>query len=312
MVAYTVRRLFVTLVIVVGALTLLFLLMYLLPGDPAKVMLGPRASDQLIEKMRHKLGLDQPMYITLPKYLFNVLQGDLGTDPLTHKPVSFLVLRALPYTTILAFGSLTFATLLGIPLGGYSASNRNTLLDRIIASISIIAITVPPFLAGIFLLLLAIQVPWLPVAGGGELGNFLDVAKHSLLPCVALGLGWVGYIARLTRSTMLEILDKDYIRTIKAQGAASTVVTYKYALRNALGPVIAMLGVGIGKLLGGAVLVEIVFNRPGLGRLVYNGILTRNYPIVQGGLLFAVFLYAVANLLADLSHSLLDPRIRLS
>lgn len=312
MLSYTIRRLVATLVIVVGAITFLFVVIYMLPGDPARVMLGPRASPQLIEKMRHKMGLDQPFYVTLSKYLLNVFQGELGTDPLTYRPVSELVLQVIPYTIILAFSSLTLAAILGIPLGCYAASHRNSILDRLTAAGSIVAITIPPFLAAIFLLLIAIRVPGLPVSGGGEPGNIFDQARHLFLPSIALALGWIGYIGRLVRTTMLEVLDEDYVKTIRACGANDLKVIYKYALRNALIPVIAVLGVGIGKLLGGAVLVEIVFSRPGLGRLIYSAILTRNYPLVQGGVLFAVFMYAIANLLADLSYSSLDPRIRLT
>lgn len=311
MLTFLVRRTFTTLLIVVGAMALFFFITRLIPGDPATVMLGPRATPGLIEEFRRHMMLDEPVHIQLGQFLYNALRGDLGTDVLRRVPVRMLVLHDLPYTVVLAISGLALASLIGIPLGVYSAGSRNSLLDRITGFLSVAMITTPPFVAGLLLLLVfSIYLRWFPVSGVGPRGDLLRQAYHLVLPAVALALSWIGYIARITRSSVLEELNKDYVRTARSKGTSASRILYQHVLRNALIPTIAVLGVGFGKLLGGTVLIEIVFNRPGLGYLILNAIQSRNYPVVQGGLIFAVFLYALANLLADLSYGLIDPRIR--
>jgi peptide/nickel transport system permease protein len=310
MIVFILRRLLTTLATVVGAMTLLFLIIRLIPGDPARVMLGPRASPGLIATMRERMMLDEPFYIQLGAFLANTLRGDLGRDVLNELPVTGLVLQALPYTVILALLSILLASVIGIPLGTYAAGYRNSLVDRITAFVSVSFITIPPFVAGLLLLLVfSVQLRWFPVSGGGDQGDLADQARHLVLPVTALALSWIGYIARLVRSSVLEEMTKDHVRTAHSKGLRPDRVLYKHVLRGALIPTIAVLGVGFGNLLGGAVLIEIIFNRPGLGYLILNAIESRNYPIVQGGLLVAVFLYALANLLADLSYGIVDPRI---
>ena len=311
MIVYTLRRLLTAAGTVIGAVTLLFVIIRLIPGDPAVVMLGPRASEGMIASMRARMMLDEPVHVQLLAFLSNVLRGDLGRDVLNELPVMGMVLDVLPYTIVLAFGSIVLAVLIGVPLGAFAAAYRNSWLDRVTAFVSVAFITVPPFVAGLLLLLLfAVQLRWLPVSGGGTPGDLASQARHLILPVLALALTWVGYIARLIRSSVLEEITKDHVRTARSKGLAPGRVLFKHVLRGALIPTIAVLGVGFGNLLGGAVLVEIIFNRPGLGFMILNAIESRNYPVVQGGLVVAVFLYTMANLIADLSYGFVDPRIR--
>lgn len=292
-------------------MTLLFVIMQLIPGDYATIVLGPRATQEIIDSFRQRMGLDQPVYVQLFRFLRNVLRGDLGTDVLSYMPVRTLVMQVLPHTFILALSSIGFACLVGIPLGVYAAAYKNSLIDRITGLISISMITVPSFLAGLLgLLIFSVGLGWFPAMGAGESGNIWSQLWHLILPATALALGWIGYIARIMRASMLEELTEDYIRTARAKGLIEYVVVFKHALRGALIPVIAVIGVGFGNLLGGAVLIEIIFHRPGVGYLIYNAVRTRNYPVVQGGLIIAVLLFSLANLLADLSYAFIDPRVR--
>jgi len=310
-IVYTVRRLLTAVATVIGAVTLLFLIIRLIPGDPAVVMLGPRASPSMIASMRERMMLDESVHVQLLAFLGNVLRGDLGRDVLNELPVLGMVLDVLPFTIVLAFGSIVVAVLIGVPLGTLAAAYRNSWLDRVTAFVSVAFITVPPFVAGLLLLLLfAVELRWLPVSGGGMRGDVLNQVRHLILPMLALALTWVGYIARLIRSSVLEEITKDHVRTATSKGLSPGRVLFKHVLRGALIPTIAVLGVGFGNLLGGAVLIEIIFNRPGLGFLIFNAIESRNYPVVQGGLVVAVFLYTLANVIADLSYGFVDPRIR--
>lgn len=313
MLAYSLKRLITTVLTVIGALAVLFVVIRLIPGDPAVVMLGPRATEGMIAAMRERMMLDDPFFVQLGSYLLNIVQGDMGTDVLNNRPISAMVLEVLPYTIILAFLSIFVASLIGIPLGAYSAANRNSLLDRVTAVLSVGAISVPPFVAGLLLLLVfSVQLGWFPVSGAGQAGDPGSQLRHLILPVTALALTWIGYIARIVRSSVLEEMTKDHVRTARAKGLSDRSVLYKHTLRGALIPVVVVLGVGFGNLLGGAVLIEIVFNRPGLGNLILNAIESRNFPVVQGGLIIAVFMYSLANLLADLSYAFIDPRIRMN
>ncbi|ADQ15472.1 ABC transporter permease [Halanaerobium hydrogeniformans] len=306
-----VRRFLLGIITVLGAMILLFILIQLVPGDPVSIMLGPRASPQLIENIQARMGLDQPVYVQLFRFIFNILKGDLGTDVLNHRSVSSMIINVLPYTIALATASIFIAVILGVPLGVYSAFYRNTVLDRILTFASISIITTPSFLFGLFFLLLfSLTLGWFPVMGGGESGNLIDQLYHLVLPAFALGIRWVGYVGRLIRSSVLEEMHEDYIRTARAKGLSEKIVISKHVLRGAILPVIAILGVGFGNLLGGAVLIEVIFHRPGLGYLIYNAFRTRNYPVVQGALIVAIFMYAIVNMFTDLSYGLIDPRIR--
>ena len=308
---YFASRLVTTVLIVVGAMLLLFTLSSIVPGDPATSLLGTQATPELSRRFISEMGLDQPLPTRLWRFFSNVLTGNLGVDVISGRSVGGMIAEALPYTLILTFTAIGLAVLFGVPLGVFAATHRGSVADNVLAFVSVAFIAVPSFVIGIYLLLIfAIWLDWLPVLGASKTGALGDEFRRMILPTVALALGWVGFIARLVRSSMLEVMSEPYIRTSRAYGISERIVTYKYALKNACIPTIAILGLGIGRLLGGAVLVEIVFARPGLGRLIYNAISERNYPVVQGAVLVVVVLFVVVNLIVDLSYSAIDPRIR--
>lgn len=310
--AYLLKRLIMTVLVLVIVTIFLAVLVHIVPGDPAVTLLGPRAKPDTIARIRAEMGLDDPVFIQVRDFLWRVLQGDLGEDIFTNRPVNELVWNALPHTLILAWSSLSLAVLTGIPLGVYSATHPDSWLDRVTALFSISFITIPSYVAGLFLLLIfAVRLRVLPAIGLGEGGDLVDYLRHLILPTVALAVTWVGYLARLVRASLLEVMNETYIRAAMAAGISQRLVLYKYALKNALIPTVAILGVGIGKLMGGAVFVEIIFNRPGMGTMIYNAILARNYPIVRAGVLVVAVLFVLANLLADFTYTYLDPRIEL-
>lgn len=308
---YLASRLVTTALIIIGAMVLLFTLSAVVPGDPATALLGPQVTPEFARRFIADMGLDQPLHIRLFTFLGNMLTGRLGTDVLSGRPVTEIVGNVLPYTFILTFTAIGLAVLIGVPLGCFAATHRGTIFDNVLAFVSVAFIAIPSFVIAIFLLLIfSIWLDWLPVLGAGRPGDWADQAKRLILPTVALSLGWIGFIARLIRTSMLEVLSESYIRTARAYGLSERLVVYKYALKNACIPTIAILGMGIGRLLGGAVLVEIVFSRPGLGRLIFDAISARNYPVLQGAVLVVVLIFVVTNLLVDLSYSAIDPRIR--
>jgi peptide/nickel transport system permease protein len=310
--AYLLKRTLMTVLVLLLVTVFLSLLVHIIPGDAAKVLLGPRATPDLIAKIRSEMDLDKPVAVQVADFVWGVVHGNFGTDVFTGRPINMLVGSALPHTLILAWASLSLAVVLGVPLGIYSATHAGSWLDQFTSLISISLITVPSYVGGLFLLLIfAVQFRVLPAIGLGRSGDVQDYLRHLLLPAVALALTWVGYLARLVRASMLEVLNENYIRTAMAAGLSQRLLQYKYALKNALIPTVAILGVGIGSLMGGAVFVEIIFNRPGMGSLIYNAIESRNYPIVRAGVLVVAFLFVVANLLADLAYTYLDPRIQL-
>jgi peptide/nickel transport system permease protein len=296
--------------VLLGALLLLFSLTKLVRGNAARVLLGPRASEDAVAALSERMGLDLPVYEQLWRFLSQVVRGDLGTDVISGRPILSMVLEVLPYTITLTFSAIGLAVLIGIPLGCYAATHRNTLGDRIAAMLSVSFIAMPSFVVAIYLLLIfSIWLDWLPVLGTGS-GDSFDRLARLVLPALSLALGWIGYIARLIRSSLLEVLGEAYIRTSRAYGISERKIVYKYALKNAAVPTVAVLGLGVGRLLGGAIFAEIIFARPGIGTLIYTAINTRNYPVVQAGVLVVVFLFVLTNLVVDLSYSWLDPRIR--
>jgi peptide/nickel transport system permease protein len=290
----------------------LSLVVHIVPGDPAKTLLGPRANPDLIAKTRAAMDLDKSVPVQVGNFIWQVLHGSLGTDVITGRSIGELIGNALPHTLILAWASLGLAVLIGVPLGVYSATHPESWLDRITAIFSISFITIPSYVGGLFLLLLfAVELQMMPAIGLGEDGNIGDYVKHLILPATALAITWVGYLARLVRASLLEVLNETFIRAAMAVGLSQRLIFYKYALKNALIPTVAVLGVGLGNLMGGAVFVEFIFSRPGMGTLIYKAIQGRNFPIVRAGVLVIAFLFVVANLLADLAYTYLDPRIQL-
>jgi peptide/nickel transport system permease protein len=258
------------------------------------------------------MNLDKPVLEQLGLALWSLIRLDFGQDIFTGRSISMLVGSALPHTLILAWTSLTLAAVIGIPLGVFSATNPDSWLDRLTAIISISFITVPSYVGGLFLLLIfAVKFQAMPAIGLGKEGDVGDYIIHLILPATALAITWVGYLARLVRASLLEVLNQTYIRAEMAAGMPRTKIFYKYALKNAIIPTVAVLGIGVGNLMAGAVFVELIFTRPGMGTLIYNAIQGRNYPVVRAGVLVIAFLFVGANLLADLLYTYLDPRIQL-
>ncbi len=311
MVKYALKRLLWLVPTLLGVLFFLFSMTYMLPGDPADIILGPRATPEMVAQMNQRLGLDQPWPISLVRYLGNILQGDLGTSIFRDVPVEHLIMRVLPYTIMLTLSAMFLAIILGIGLGIVSSAYENTWLDKIITFMVLIWASVPNFIwAVLFILIFSLRLGWLPVTGGGEPGNLLDQIYHLIGPAIALSLTWAGYIARIVRSSMLETLQEDFITTEKSFGLPMSLIFYKYALKRAIKPAIAVIALGLGRLLGGAVFIEVIFSRPGLGQLLVDAIEMRNLPVIRGGVMVAALLFVLANMLADISYAYFDPRIR--
>ena len=311
MLNYTFKRLALSVAIVSLAMLLLFCMIYLIPGDPAAVALGPRATEAMREALRIKMGLDQPVWVQFWNFFTNAWMGDLGNEVLSERPVAAVVMEQLPFTLALIAGGITWSVALGIPLGCWAAVKRGSWADRVVGVLSVAVIAVPSFVVAIYaLLIFAVTLRWLPAIGAGEAGDLDDQVTHLILPSLAVGLGWVGYIARMVRASMLEVLEAQHIRTARAFGLPDRMITYRYALTIAILPTITLLGVGIGQMLSSAVFAEIVFARPGVGKLVYDAILTRNYPLVTGAVLVTTVLFVLINLIADLLIGALDPRVR--
>jgi peptide/nickel transport system permease protein len=311
MLYYLIKRLGMAVVVVLLATTFLASLSHIIPGDPVKLILGPRASESMSARVREEMGLDKPVPVQVFDFVVNALQGDLGRDFATKAPVTKLIAAALPHTITLAFASLGMAVLIGIPLGVISATRPNSLIDRIAGVVSVSLITMPTYVSALLLLLVfAVGLKAVSSIGAGEFSDPVDYAKRLILPATALALTWIGYLARLVRASLLEVMNQNYIRTAHAYGVRGRTVSYKYALKNALIPTVAVLGVGLGNLLGGAVFIEVIFTRPGLGFLIYQSISERDYPVARGAILVAALLFVFANLAADLSYRFLDPRIQ--
>jgi peptide/nickel transport system permease protein len=311
MLIYSTKRIGLALIIVLVAMTMLFSMIYVVPGDPASIALGPRATPEMKAQLIARMGLDQPLPIQLANFIAGVFQGDLGVDVWSNRSVAAIVLEALPHTLALTALGLGWSVALGIVLGCFSATHRGSWIDRAIGVVSVSAIAVPSFVVALYsLLVFAVALKWLPAIGAGEAGDLGDQLRHLVLPAFAIGLGWVGYIARLVRASMLEVMGENFIRTARAFGLPERRIVYRYALTVAILPTVALLGVGIGNLLSGAVFAEIVFARPGVGKLIYDSVLNRNYPVVMGAVLVTTMLYVLATLIADLLAALLDPRVR--
>jgi peptide/nickel transport system permease protein len=313
MLRYAIRRLGLGVFIVLVAMAMLFAMVYVIPGDPASVALGPRATPQMVADLRSRMGLDQPVWQQFMNFVLAGLRGDLGTEVLSSRPVSTVVLEQLPFTFALIAGGISWSVALGIPLGCIAAVRRGGFVDQVIGVLSVAFIAVPSFVVAIYsLLVFAVALQWLPAIGAGEQGDIGDQIVHLLLPSLAVGLGWVGYIARMVRASMLETLEASHIRTARAFGLSDGRITYDYALRIAILPTVTLLGTGIGHMLSSSVFAEIVFARPGIGKLVYEAISTRNYPVLTGAVLITTVFFVVVNVIADIIVGLLDPRVRAS
>jgi peptide/nickel transport system permease protein len=309
MLTYAVKRLGLAVAVVMIVIAVLFLMIYIIPGDPLTVALGPRANPDLVAALRIRMGLDQPIYVQLWHFYRSVITGDLGNDVLSEEPVLNIILQVLPDTLYLILGAMSWSILVGIPLGCLSAMYPGSLIDRVAAVLSVSMIAVPAFVIAVYaLLLFSIQLRWFPAIGAGD--GFWSVLYHLVLPSLALGLGWIGYIARMLRASILEVQGENHVRTARAFGLSENKVIFDYVLRIAVLPTLTVLGIGIGQMLSSAVFAEIVFARPGIGKLVYDAILTRNYPIVSGTVLVTTFFFVIVNVIADLMIAWLDPRVR--
>jgi peptide/nickel transport system permease protein len=292
-------------------MVMLFTALKLIPGDPATIMLGSRANDEMRARITEELGLNDPVYMQLGTFFGRLLHGNLGNDMWSQRPVTQMVLDNLPYTLALIAAGLGWAALIGIPLGCYSAIRRNSFIDKFTGILSVGTISIPSFVVAIYaILIFAIELNWLPVIGAGEPDQLDDQLIHLVLPGFALGLGWVGYLSRIVRASMLEVMGENHIRTARAFGLPEFQIVKSYALRIAILPTITLLAIAIGGLLSSAVFVESIFARPGIGKLIVDAASMRNFPVVQGGVATTVALFALTMPLADLLVAWLDPRVR--
>ena len=301
---YVIKRLLSIIPVLFGISLLLFFMLRALPGDPAQVLDGQMDTPEEIELIRHQLGLDKPVYIQYAVFLGRLAKFDLGRSARTQNPVIQEVWARLPNTMLLATVAITLACLFGIPAGIISAIRPYTFLDYLVTSAALFGISMPVFWLGLMLVVVfSIMLPWLPAGGTGSW-------KHVILPSITLTAFVVAFIARMTRSSMLEVLSQDYTTTARSKGLKEKVVVIKHALKNALIPIITVVGLQFGMLLGGAVLTETVFAWPGVGRLIVDSILARDYPVIQGTILIFGLIYTLINLMVDVIYAFVDPRIR--
>jgi peptide/nickel transport system permease protein len=297
---------------VIGVLTCVFLITRLVPGDPALLILGEYAPQEQVVQLRQELGLDQPIHVQYFRYLSRVVRGDLGVSLRTERSVIKEIIDVFPYTVELALVGIFISIVIGVPIGMISAKSRNTPLDYITMTFAMLGISMPVFWTGILLtLVFSLYLGWFPAIGGGDPSSLASKIMHLILPSIAVGMVASAITARMTRTSMIEVLSQDYVRTARAKGLGELRVVCKHALRNALIPVITVIGLNMGRLLGGTIVAEIVFARPGMGKLLVNAIYARDYPQVQGIVAFFAVVIILVNLLVDLAYTLIDPRIKL-
>mgnify|MGYP000286003961 FL=1 len=308
---YIVRRILQSIPILLIVLTLVFVVVRVLPGDPAVAALGDYASKEAVEALREKLGLNDPIWMQYLRFIGNLFRGDLGTSAVTGYSVADQVVKVLPYTIELTVCAIILGYLLGIPLGISTAVRRNSFVDYFNRVFSLIGLSVPAFYLGIILILIfSIKFPIFPVVGGGDLSDFGDNIRHLVLPALALGLLMMAYVTRMTRSSILDVVREDYVRTAHAKGVREHLVLYKHVLRNALIPIVTLGGLYAVVLIGSSVMVEIVFSRPGLGKLMVGAIKQRDYTTLQSVMVIYAVIVVLINLATDLVYGLIDPRIK--
>ncbi|AYG76825.1 ABC transporter permease [Rhizobium sp. CCGE532] len=309
---YVIKRLLSAVVVMWAVATIVFFAMRLIPADPAQVVLGDYASQELVDAFRQKMGLNLPIWQQYANFLAGLFHGDLGRSMVTNQPIAEQIFSVFPYTLSLALASLLVGAAIGIPLGVVTAIRRNTIVDSMGRIFALAGFSFPGFYLGILLLIIfSVQLKWFPVVHSvSEGGGILEHLHKLVLPAFSLGLIQAAYITRLTRSSMLETLSQDYVRTAHAKGLPKSVVFYKHALRNVLIPVVTAMGLYTGSILGGAVLTETVFSRPGLGKLLVGAIAQRDYTLIQSGVLMFAFVVLSVNLLVDLSYAFFDPRVK--
>jgi ABC-type dipeptide/oligopeptide/nickel transport system permease component len=311
MIGFVVRRLVAAAPTLIAVLTLVFVIVRIVPGDPALVILGDQATPEAITALRARLGLDRPLHEQYFEFLFASLTGDFGTSLVTGRPILSEVAAVLPHTLDLTGAAMLIGTVVGVPVGIWAALHRNCVIDVAARILSLLGLSFPVFVSGIFLLLLfALHWKIFPVIGNANLADPVDRLHKLVLPAITLGLVMAAYITRVTRSAMLHVLSEDFIRTARAKGVPWRAVVWKHGLRNALIPVVTVVGLYVGILIGNSVLTEIVFNRPGLGKIIVGALNQRDYSMLQGLMVIYCFLIVVVNLITDLTYGLIDPRVK--
>jgi peptide/nickel transport system permease protein/glutathione transport system permease protein len=311
MIGFVVRRLIAAAPTLIAVLTLVFVIVRIVPGDPALVILGDQATPEAITALRARLGLDRPLHEQYFEFLFASLTGDFGTSLVTGRPIVSEVAAVLPHTLDLTGAAMLIGTVVGVPVGIWAALHRNRAIDVAARILSLLGLSFPVFVSGIFLLLLfALHWKIFPVIGNANLADPVDRLHKLVLPAITLGLVMAAYITRVTRSAMLHVLSEDFIRTARAKGVPWRAVVWKHGLRNALIPVVTVVGLYVGILIGNSVLTEIVFNRPGLGKIIVGALNQRDYSMLQGLMVIYCFLIVVVNLITDLTYGLIDPRVK--
>ncbi len=311
MTAFFLKRIGFAVITLFGVLTIVFFIVRILPGDPALVILGDQASQAAIESLRERLGLNDPLFVQYLRFLGGVVVGDWGVSMVSGRPVIEEIMKVLPSTIELTVVSLILGAVVGIPLGVWSAIRRNELPDYIVRIASLLGLSLPAFVSAILLLMaFAIQLRWFPVISSGQGDSLLERARDLALPAINLGLIMAAYITRVARSAMLEVLNQDYVRTAQAKGLRFATIIWRHCLRNALIPVVTVVGLYLGILIGNSVLTEIVFNRPGLGKLIVGALNQRDYTMLQGMMVIYTLIVVLVNLITDLVYGLIDPRIQ--
>ncbi|SFZ85921.1 peptide/nickel transport system permease protein [Devosia enhydra] len=311
MLGFVLRRLGFAVVTLFAVLTLVFFVIRVLPGDPTVVILGDQASAQSIALLRERIGLDRPIWLQYVQFLGGALRGDWGTSLVSGRPVIGEILNVLPHTLELTAFALVLGVAMGLPAGIWAAVNRNRIPDYVTRIVSLLGLSAPAFVSGIVLLLVfAIVLRWFPVISSGQSTDLWGKLRDLTLPALNLALIMAAYVTRVTRSSMLEVLSQDYVRTAMAKGASGTAVVLRHALRNCLIPVVTVVGLYLGILIGNSVLTEIVFNRPGLGKLIVGALNQRDYTMLQGMMVIYTLIVVLVNLATDLVYGLVDPRVQ--
>jgi ABC-type dipeptide/oligopeptide/nickel transport system permease component len=304
MLRYLQRRLILSIPILILISLIVFFIMHILPGDPVKIMLaGQPVSGDVVTQLRHEYGLDRPVYLQYLTFAGHALRGDLGRSIHTQRPVTQEIIDQFPSTLELTFAGMAIAIVIGVVSGVLAAMHQGGWVDALSMFVALLGVSMPSFwLALLLLIAFSFRLHWFPAVGGGDW-------RHLVLPAFVLGVGEAAVIARLVRASMVEVLRQEYVTVARAKGLANRVVVLRHAMRNAMIPVVTVLGLQYGFLLGGAVIVETVFSRPGIGRLAVDAILAKDYPMVQGVVLFSAVIYVIMNLLVDISYAVFDPRI---
>ena len=311
MLRFIAKRLLFAIPTLLGVLTLVFFLVRIVPGDPALVVLGDQASPEALANLRERLGLNKPLLVQYVDYLGAIADGDLGRSLTTNRPVMTDMLAVLPNTIELTLASLLIGLVGGVPLGVLAAVRRGGIADWLARIVSLIGLSFPAFVSGVLLLVLfAIQFRWFPVISAPRSGDILERLRALALPAINLGVIMIAYVTRVTRSGMLNALSQDYVRTARAKGVPARLVVWRHALRNVLIPIVTIIGLNLGVLIGNSVLTEIVFSRPGLGKIIVNALNTRDYATLQAMMVVFAFAIVITNVLTDLVYGLVDPRVK--